>query len=157
MKLHDINSDIEKLLDSDDSELINDNLESMELAFNEKALELVKYTKNIDSDIDQLKLMKKEIESKIKTLENKRDSFRDYVLHNMNQREITKISCPLFNISIRKPVDKIEIVDEEMIPDEFCSVEVVTKIDKKSLLKAAKDAPIDGARIVKGKESLIIK
>lgn len=157
MKLHDINADIHELLSSDDAELIKDNLDSMQIAFNDKAESLIKYTQNIESDIDQVDNMIKQLQARKKSLKNKVDSFREYVRYNMESSGIDKISCPLFTMTLKKASPVVEIVDQDLIPDEFITVEVVQKVDKMKLKNALKQGDVAGAKLSESIRPLQIK
>lgn len=157
MKLHEISTDIKSILDSDDQELINDNLDSMELAFNEKAESLVKYTQNIEADIKQVDDMIKQLQARKKTMKNKVDSFREYIRHNMEANGFNKIECPLFTMTLKKAPAVLDVIDESLIPDEFVDVEVVEKINSTKLKNALKAGEVEGARLVEGKRALMIK
>jgi len=147
MKLHDINADMHELLSSDDAELIKDNLDSMQLAFNDKAESLIKFTQNIESDIEQVDNMIKQLQARKKALKNKVNSFREYVRYNMESSGIDKISCPLFTMTLKKASPVVEIVDQDLIPDEFITVEVVQKVDKMKLKNALKQGDVSGAKL----------
>lgn len=157
MKLHQISSDIHELLNSDDIETIKDNLDSMELAFNDKAESLVKYTQNIEADIKQVDEMIKQLQARKKTLSNKVESFREYVRYNMESNGFNKIECPLFTLTLKQPSKIVEIKDQELIPDEFVSVDVVLKVDKTKLKNALKAGDVAGAKLVDAKRPLQIK
>jgi len=157
MKLHDINADMHELLSSDDAELIKDNLDSMQLAFNDKAESLIKYTQNIESDIEQVDSMIKQLQARKKALKNKVDSFREYVRYNMESSGIDKISCPLFTMTLKKASPVVEVVDQDLIPDEFISVEVVQKVDKTKLKNALRQGDVAGAKLSESIRPLQIK
>lgn len=157
MKLHEINSDMHELLSSDDAELIKDNLDSMQLAFNDKAESLIKFTQNIESDIEQVDQMIKQLQARKKALQNKVNSFREYVRYNMESSGIDKISCPLFTMTLKKASPVVEIVDQDLIPDEFITVEVVQKVDKMKLKNALKQGDVSGAKLSESVRPLQIK
>ena len=60
-------------------------------------------------------------------------------------------------ISIRKPTQKVEIVDIELIPDEFIMVDVTEKPDLIAIKKQLKIGDVAGVRLVDGTPSLTIK
>tara|TARA_Y100001960_G_C14211236_1_gene604427 strand:+ start:67 stop:543 length:477 start_codon:yes stop_codon:yes gene_type:complete len=157
MKLHQISSDIHELLNSHDIETIKDNLDSMELAFNDKAESIVKYTQNIEADINQVDDMIKQLQARKKVLSNKVESFREYVRYNMELNGFSKIECPLFTLTLKQPSKIVEIEDQELIPDEFVSVDVVLNVDKTKLKNALKSGDIPGAKLIDAKRPLQIK
>lgn len=139
-------------------EAVQNSLEAIQGDFNDKAIAIIKLTENmtadttaIDAEIDRLKARKQ-------VIENRKKSLREYLLHNMEACNITKIECPLFTASLRKGVESVEIEDQSKLPDEFVTVEVVTKPDKnliKAKLKAGEDVP--GATLKRGATTLTIK
>jgi hypothetical protein len=59
-------------------------------------------------------------------------------------------------IKKRKPSKIVQIDDESKLPFEYCTVETVTKIDKKKISEALKnDVIVDGASLVDGKTSIM--
>lgn len=72
---------LELLLDNADEnvkQVLLDGLNEIKEEFNEKALNLVKYIKNIESDIDGFKAEEKRLSERRKTLENRKESIKEY-------------------------------------------------------------------------------
>lgn len=139
-----------------DKQVINDTLEAIEGEFEEKAKNIGFVNANmaarieaIDSEIKRLQAMKK-VEA------NKQEALKDYLRHNMQQCDITKIECDLFTITLRKPSDVCVIDDEEKIPQDYWKV--VKSVDKALIKRALKDGhEVDGASLQAGKAGLMIK
>ncbi len=159
MKLYELTGALADLSSMDlNDEAVQNSLEAIHGDFNDKAIAIIKLTENmtadttaIDAEIDRLKARKQ-------VIENRKKSLREYLLHNMEACNITKIECPLFTASLRKGVESVEIEDQSKLPDEFVTVEVVTKPDKnliKAKLKAGEDVP--GATLKRGATTLTIK
>lgn len=159
MKLYELTGALADLSSMDlNDEAVKNSLEAIQGDFNDKAIAIIKLTENmtadttaIDAEIDRLKARKQ-------VIENRKKSLREYLLHNMEACNITKIECPLFTASLRKGVESVEIEDQSKLPDEFVTVEVVTKPDKnliKAKLKAGEDVP--GATLKRGATTLTIK
>ena len=159
MKLYELTGALADLSSMDlTDEAVQNSLEAIQGDFNDKAIAIIKLTENmtadttaIDAEIDRLKARKQ-------VVENRKKSLREYLLRNMEACNITKIECPLFTASLRKGIESVEIEDQSKLPDEFVTVEVVTKPDKnliKAKLKAGEDVP--GATLKRGAATLTIK
>ena len=159
MKLYELTRALADLSSMDlNDEAVQNSLDEIQGEFTDKAIAIIKLTENmtadttaIDAEIDRLKARKQ-------VIENRKKSLREYLLHNMEACNITKIECPLFTASLRKGVESVEIEDQSKLPDEFVTVEVVTKPDKnliKAKLKAGEDVP--GATLKRGATTLTIK
>jgi uncharacterized protein YeeX (DUF496 family) len=139
-------------------EAIQDTLEAIGGEFEDKAVNVIKYSmgvegdiKNIDDEIARLR--------EIKTRKAKHvASLRDYLRDNMTVTGITKISCPLFSITLGKPTTKVDIVSEQDLPDEYVDLKTVITPNKRLILadlKAGKEIP--GAGLIEGQARLLIK
>ena len=162
MKLYEITETLSSALadmeeNGFDAETIANTMESIEGEFNNKAVNVVKYTQNIKADIEALKAHEKTIAERRKTLENREASLKEYLRNNMERTGITKIECPEFAITLRKGVNILVIDDQESLPDDYIETVITEKIDKVGLKKALKDGPIDGCHLEKGKSSILIK
>lgn len=159
MRLYDLTSDLIELesLDLDDKS-IADTLEAVSGEFNDKAVAILKFTENMNGDIDCLSNEIKRLQERKKVIENRKAKLREYLLYNMEKSGVTKIECPFFTASIRKGSESVEIENGELLPDEYVTVEVVEKADKNAIkrdLRAGKE--INGAKLVCGVNTIIIK
>ena len=66
-----------------------------------------------------------------------------------------KITGDFGSISIRKPSQVLLIENESRIPEEFCHYE--KKINNAAVKEALKEGQVEGARLVDGKRSVMIK
>ena len=158
-KLYELTSDMKGLEDLDlDSETLSDTLEGLTGEFNQKAIAILSFTENMNSDIEALSNEIKRLQARKKVYENRKQRLREYLLHNMEASGINKIECPLFTASLRKGVESVEIQDQSLIPDDYVKIEVVEKADKAAIkrdLKAGKE--INGATLKRGATTITIK
>lgn len=161
MKLYELSEQYQQLQDlsADDEGMeiaIRDTLEGITGEFREKAVNLVKFTQNMDADIESLDAEIKRLQSRKKAMTNKKQALREYLRENMERTGISKIECPLFTITCSKGAEAVEIDDGTELPDEYIKTEyTVRRAELKSALKAGEH--IDGARLVPGKSSIRIK
>ena len=150
---------LELLLDNADEnikQVLLDGLNEIKEEFNEKALNLVKYIKNIDSDIDGFKAEEKRLSDRRKTLENQKESIKEYLYAEMNKIGQKKVDLGLFKLNIQNNPASVNILDEKLIDKKYL-IEQEPKIDKKAILNDLKNnVDVKGCEIHKG-ESLRIK
>lgn len=157
-KLHNISKDYLGFLESDlDAEQLNECLSSIEDAFEDKANNILALVNTLDSDTSAIDVEIKRLQERKKAINNNKDSLKEYLRYNMEQTGINKISCPLFTVTLGKPTKKVEVVDLDLIPDEYVTIESEVKPNLTELKKAMKENDIPGAVMVEGKSRLLIK
>ena len=159
MKLYEITGALADLSSMDlDDEAVQTSLELAQGDFRDTAVAIIKLTENMTADTSAIDAEIKRLQERKKVIENRKQSLRAYLLHNMQASKITKIECPLFTASLRSGVESVDIIDQSQIPDEFVNVEVVTSPDKKAIkaaLSAGKEVP--GAALKRGATTITIK
>lgn len=141
-----------------DAETMSDTLEAISGEFNDKAVSILKFTENMNSDIDALSAEIKRLRERKSVFENRKKRLRAYLLENMEAAGINKIECPYFTASLRKGVESVEIEDQELIPDEYITVEVTEKVDKEAIKRDLKAGlEIQGATLKRGATTITIK
>lgn len=164
MRLHEIAKEyreVAALADSDDegmAQAVIDTLEAVGGAFEEKAQTLVRITLNRQADIDALDNEIKRLQARKQTILNAEASFKEYLRTNMEATGISKISCPLFTITLAKGREVAVIDDADQLPDELMRVKTDIAPDKLAIaakLKAGEEVP--GARLERGQSSIRIK
>jgi uncharacterized secreted protein with C-terminal beta-propeller domain len=165
MKLYEISTqykDIQALLEGDDSEsmqeAVSETMALIEADFEDKAKSVACLILNTEGDLAAIDAEIVRLQQMKKVRQNRIESIRDYLKHNMQATGISKISCPLFSITLREPSDQVLITDEAAIPDEYVRVKTQVSPDKPAIAKALKEGKeIPGASLVKGSHGLIIK
>lgn len=163
MKLYELTEqhrDLQELAEGDNDDLqtaLADTMEAIEGEFNDKAVSLISVVKNMDLDIDSINTVIKKLQERKKTIENKQNSMREYLRLNMESSGISKISCPLFSITLGKGRDAVQIDDESKIPADYLNIKTSTSPMKADILKALNDGQdVPGCSIGKSKSSLRI-
>ncbi|MEY8257034.1 siphovirus Gp157 family protein [Erysipelotrichaceae bacterium 66-17] len=106
-------------------------LESLNLAFEEKVDGVAYYIKNNDVAAKALKEEAKTLLERAQRYENRNDKLKKYLLNVMDQRDMTKIETTKNRISTRKSTSVV--VDDEMLPKKYLIKKVDYKPDKKML------------------------
>jgi uncharacterized small protein (DUF1192 family) len=105
----------------------------------------------VDAEIERLQAMKKSIEKKSSCL-------KDYLLNNMNKLELNKIECDLFTVTRVKGRDIANIINFDSLPKDYVISKTLSSPDRRLIFNDLKlGKKIDGAELVKSKESLRIK
>jgi hypothetical protein len=134
-------------------QVIRDTLEGLQGGLELKALNIARYFQNLDAEAAAIKDAETRMAARRKALENKAKRLREYLKQNMQNCQITKISCPEFEISLRKNPPAVIIDNEALIPQEFVEIRTSTYINKVAI-KAAGEVP--GTHIEQG-YALVIK
>ena len=158
-KLHQISKDYIGFLDSDiPTESLNECLESIEGAFEDKGSNIVAVVNTLQSDVDAISNEIKRLQDRKKSIVNNQDRLKEYLRYNMEVSGITKINHPLFNITLGKPSVVADVTDADLLPDEYVKLETKITPDKVKIKKALKEGiEIEGAQLSEGKSRLLIK
>jgi hypothetical protein len=157
MKLYEITKEFKEVESLDDipPEAMADTLEAIRGEFEGKALAVMAFMLNQQSDLDQLEGHKKKIEAKIKTLKSKNEKLKHYLRVNMEQCGIKKINGALYGASLGEPSEIVVVDDDHKVPNfYFDSKSTLNKVRVKEALKSGLDVP--GAHIGNGKPRLTI-
>ena len=138
-------------------EMLEEALKSMDGELNDKLENICAFIKSLDGDVAVIDNEIARLQARKKTINNKISSLKDYMENCLRMLELRKVKTSLNTISIQKNPSSIEILDETLIPEEFKSVETVTKIDKKALLKAVKETGEIAGVSLKTSEGLRIR
>ncbi len=144
---------------ADDPEMadsVKDTLEGLEMEITDKAVSIVHLMTNRNTDVEALDAEIKRLMARKKQIVSFQDGLKEYLRLNMEALEMTKITCPLFTITLAKGRDVAIIDDVDSLSDEFVKVETTVKPVKADILKALKAGDVIGAHIEKGKTSIRI-
>lgn len=159
MKLYELTGALADLSSMDmDDEAVKNSLECIQGDFNDKAVAIIKLSENLEADTTAIDVEIDRLKARKQVIVNRKNSLREYLLHNMQASNISKIECPLFTASLRQGVESVEIAEQSLLPDEFVSVEVVTKPDKNAIKAALKSGvEVPGATLKRGATTIVIK
>lgn len=158
--LYQISRDYQAVLELEDMspQAIRDTLEGIGGEFNDKAVNLVMYTFNVNSDVLQIEAEIDRLKAIKRAKENRIENLRDYLKVNMAACGISKIEHSLFTITLRKPGKKVNIIDERLLPDEYVEVETTIKPKRTELSRDLKEGKaIPGAELIDSEPALTIK
>ena len=159
MKLYEIVNDMKTLEDLDlEPEQVADTMEGLQMALSDKAENIAALNESFTGNIESIDSQIKRLQAMKRTITTRQDQLKEYLRYNMIESGITKIDCPYFKISLRKSAKSVQVDNVDLLPDQYVTVKIVTSPDKNAIAKALKSgAEVDGASLVDGKQSLIIK
>lgn len=140
-------------LDDLPAEVIRDTIESLVGTFEEKAVNVVKFSRNLEATADAIEDAAKQMVSRAATIRRKADGIRNYLQFHMTATNITRIECPLFTITLRNNPESVKIADGVELPPEYMvQPEAPPARPDKTKLKADLKAgkTIDGAWLEQG-------
>lgn len=144
--------------DEDMSVAVRDTMEGIEGEFQEKGKALAMVTLNMDGDLEAIQSQIDRLTERKRLLINRKESLKEYLRSNMEASGITKITHPLFTITLGKGKPIVVIDEESKIPDDFMRVKVTSAPDKAEIAKAIKEGvEVPGAHSEIGKSSISIK
>lgn len=163
MKLYEITESMAGLQTLANSEefsekMIADTMEGLTASFNEKAKAILQVRQTL---IAEAAMIDKECDRLTRLLLFKESSaakLSHYLKTNMAITGIDNIDLGIFNVTLRKAGVKIGRVDESLVPKKFwLKIPASKKLDRPSMLAAAKLEPVNGVELIDSERALIIK
>lgn len=138
MNLYELSLSFQEVQNMDlDPEIMKDTLDSIEDAIENKAENIAKLVRNLESDVSAYKEEEDRLKTKRQATENKVKWLKTYLEDNMKLTGKTKFKSGMFNFSIQKNPASVNITDEQIIPEEFL-IQQPPKVDKTSLKEILK-------------------
>lgn len=157
--LYDITNEFEKLLDNlldhDDSDLIKE-IESIEGEFKSKSANVAKYIRNLEHLAAGIKEVENNQKNRRGSIEKKIIKLKDYLRFNFERTNTEKIENDDIVIAMYKNPVKVNILDENKIPEKFFHLKeakVLNKDKVKESLKNGEDIP--GCELIQEKRITI--
>lgn len=136
ISLYEINTEYQQLLDDlyDEEGNVNEQalvkLESNNLAMEKKAIAIASYIKNMEAEKNAIDNAKKAMAEREKRYKKKIDELEGYLLINMQKRGITHVSCPYFDVRLKKCPVSVDVVDSSLLPKEYTRTKIEVLPDK---------------------------
>lgn len=157
--LYQIANDFAKLSDSGmEPEMIADTLDGIEWELEAKVEQILAVCKNESAYAEALKEESKRLAERAKAAENRVASMKEYVATSLETAGKKSLKAGIHQVTVRAPVESVEITDEGSLPHEYVEYVTTVKADKlaiKHQLKAGNAIP--GASLKLGKPTLLIK
>ena len=141
MNLYEINekliNTVEYSIDTDTGEvlegqLLDDEINKLEMALDDKMENIACYVKNLTSDIEALKTEEDNLKKRRKSKENQIEYLKRYLSNFMQLNNIPKFETPKCKVSFRKSVNT-EVIDQDKIPKGLIKTKTEKTVDKLGL------------------------
>ena len=148
MNLYELSLSFQEVQNMDlDPEVMNDTLDSIGGTFENKAENMAKLIRNLESD----RLAYKEEENRLKTkrqaVENKLEWLKTYLKDCMKLTGKTKFKSGVFKFSIQKNPVSVNITNKKILPKDYL-IPQPPKVNNTTLKKALKDGiEVPGAEL----------
>lgn len=158
MNLYELSTSYQQIqsMIEDGQEGLEDTLESLNDAIEEKAVGYAKVIRNLEGQANAIKEEEKRLADRRKHLESNIKRLKDFLEASMINNNLRKIKTELFSFNIQKNPPGLDVFDDKQIPENYL-IPQEPKIDRKTIiqeLKTGKEIP--GVQIKQG-ESLRIR
>jgi hypothetical protein len=109
-----------KLMDTDlDEQTIADTLEGISGDFEQKAIAVAKFIRNLEAEAAAIINAAKDQMDRGHAVQKRADRMRDYMMGYMTATSITEVSCEYFRIRVKLNPPAVQVTDADAIPIEF--------------------------------------
>ena len=137
-------------------ELVTNSLNEIEDNIKDKADNVVRFIRNLESEANAIKEEEKRLAEMRKKREKQVENLKQYLFDFTKVADGQKIKGSIFTVSIKKNPASVVVDDLEAIPEEYKRVKTVVEANKTLLKKVLKENEVAGAHLEQ-KESLNIK
>ena len=147
LSLYEINEKILNFryeIDEETGEILNiDELDELNMAFDEKIENLCLYAKSLRAEASAIKDEENNLKERREAKERKADNIEDYISRNLQGK---KFETPRVKVSWRRS-ESVEILNEDAVPERFMDISVVRKPMKSEIKKELKRAEAEGREV----------
>lgn len=139
--------EIQELIE-DGKEGLEDTLEALEGALEDKAIGYAKVMKNLEAQASAIKEEEKRLRERRKSIENNIKRMKESLQGAMEYNNIKRIKTDLFTFNIQKNVPSLKVNENALIPAEYFEKQD-PKLNRKALTDAIKNGlTIDGVELI---------
>lgn len=157
MNLYELSASYQQIqqMIEDGTEGLEDTIESLNDAIENKAVGYAKVIRNIEAQSKAIKEEEERLYKRRKSLDSNVKKMKESLEDAMRFNDKKRIKTDLFSFNIQKNPPSARITNEELLPKRFY-VEQEPKLDKQSLVKELRESEVPGAELAQG-ESLRIR
>lgn len=123
MKLYDIAEIYENLENIDDEVAVAAAMDSVDAALEEKLESTAKVIRNLEAEADGLEAEEKRLRARKTAVRNRIADIKGYVQENLEAIGKDKVTSGIFKWSIQANAPSVNILDEDLIPDDYWKIE----------------------------------
>jgi|SRR5690625_1999315 len=158
MKLYELNEMFQNIqtLIEDGQEGLEDTLESINLAIEDKLENIAKVIKNLEAEAKAFREEEKRLAERRRSIENDIKRLKEYAEETLRTTGNRKIKTGLFTFAIHKNPPSVQVFNETIVPKEYFIIPE-PKLDKKKIQEAIKNGESVAGVELKQTESLRIR
>jgi len=138
ISLYEITEGINKIEEFiDDEEQLTTYLDSLNIQFEDKVSNILKYRRTLELTSDAIKNEIERLSSLKKFYENKGENLKKYVSYSMQKAKKENLELETAKLSFRKS-ESIEVENASLIPSEYIIIKETKQVDKTAIKKAIK-------------------
>lgn len=160
MHLYELSKEYQSILndaEGGESPLTLARLDEIKAPLEQKILNIAKYTRKLDADAQAVTDEIERLKRMLNSIKSREDQLYNYLETNMRACGIDRIESPLFKIMFRKCPPRVEVINEDDLPDNFKRIKTDILVDKEKLKEELKHGVVvPGAKLIQA-EKLVIK
>ncbi|ATI60407.1 siphovirus Gp157 family protein [Bacillus cereus] len=125
------------ITDGVDPEVIQDTLEAVEEAIEQKALNTAYIIKSIEGNVETIKIEEKRLAARRRTLENNAKNLYSFLEQSLKAAEMDEVKNETLTLKFRTNAPSLDIAEGAQIPQMYYK-SVEPSLDRKQLLDAVK-------------------
>jgi phage host-nuclease inhibitor protein Gam len=156
MKLYELTDNYRRILDMLDEgqdEALQDTLDSIKDAIEQKAEGIAKIIRTMDAEAEAIKAEEQRLNQRRKAIESRRDGLKRYLEDQLNLTGIDKVKTATFTVALQNNPPSVNVLDDTAIPQTFkVHIPEQWNVDKKAIMQALKDGQeIPGVELFQGR------
>ncbi|MEA3641750.1 MAG: siphovirus Gp157 family protein [Lamprobacter sp.] len=137
-------------------EAIADTLEGLQGAFEDKALNVARYIRNLEAEVVAIDDARKRMEARAKSTANQAKRLKDYLRLELERTGIKPKAADLA-LSVQRNPPSVRIDDEARLPADYLETVTTTRARKKEILEALKVGQIIPGAAISQSTRLVIR
>lgn len=136
-------------------DVIADTMEALQGEFEEKALNVARYVRNLEAEAVAIDEAKKRMETRARAAGNQAKRLKDYLKGELERTGI-KIKAPDLALRLQNNPARVVVDDSSLLPECFTEEVTTTKVLKGEIGKALKEGEgVAGARLERSRRLVI--
>lgn len=154
MKLYEISTEFQKVVDLIENcdemspELI-EQLNTVSDNASAKVINVAAFIKNLEAQAKSMSDYIQNMVDRQTKIDNKIDSLKNYLRHNMDILKLQKVESPEFDVQLRANQYALDLFDQTLVPKEYLRVKETITISRADIIKDLKvGCEVPGARFI---------
>lgn len=120
------------------------NLDNYKDDIKQKIINISSFIKNTEHECESIDRAIFDLAERCKMKRERIERIKEYLMNNMDILKITEVTCPYFDVKIKKNPCSVDITNMDKLPKEYIKEVILTKVDRKSIalkIKSGEEVP----------------